>query len=236
VELTITISNPGNHQLEHVCLTTPQTSQPHACKLQLERLPKGPHNSLPRQQQIVFQGQLEVFGPFELGPKVELSYLLPDDLCQKVCLRLPLAITRFMSGVNLEAGRFIELWESAQFAHTEVAVVCNISPALLQGMGASYSMSRYLELGGALCCLPCLDECTRSIALASSYPQHFGISKEVLVRVELGGPGGPTIARPYSEPPLCRISVRSASHLVNKALLNVMCELLCDAGELKTKG
>merc|ERR1711879_115572 len=88
-----------------------------------------------------------------------------------------------------------------------------------------------------------VDENPRGVILVSSYPQRQGTPSEVLVRAELGGPSqsfgmaastgnyGGGVPFPFGEAAACRVAVRSASHLVNRAMVQVMLDLLCDVPE-----
>lgn len=170
-------------------------------------------------ERACFSGELDVLSPFETGPKAELSYLLPDNLCCTVRLRLPLAVTRFMAPCQPSSGRFVELWNSPEFLQGEVAFVCLVRRAFLDA-GGHFFYAKCLELGGVLQPLPGLDESPSSIVLATSFPL-FGMPPEVLVRTELGPPRGEAAA--------CRIAIRSACYMLNRGLAQVFLDALCDS-------
>lgn len=175
------------------------------------------------QQSISFRGLMEVAAPFEDCPQAELSYLLPDNLCCRALLRLPLTVARFMVPSELTPARFMELWSSPQFAQAEVTFVCAVRRTFLEA-GGLFLYLRCLELGGILRPLSGLDESARSVVLVSLYPQRGKTSAEVLVRAELGDPHGDEGA--------CRLTVRSAAYLVNRGLAHVLLDALCDPGAL----
>lgn len=166
----------------------------------------------------IFRGTLSMCSPFEIGPHVILSYLLPDNLLCNVQFRLPLLITRFMAPSRPLAPRFLELWLSPEFVQAEVAFICPIRAPFLEA-GGRFFYTKALELGGLFSTLDGLDSSTQSAVLASSMPQ-LRPSTEVLVRTELGGPRG--------ERDLCRVAVRSANYMVSRSVARVFLEVLCD--------
>lgn len=203
----------------------------HDCELRIEAVGRSAACvQLGYQQQCVFRGRLDAFGPFGSGPRAELSYFLNDAQAVRVVIRLPFAITCLMAwpAQKLQPKRFLELWHSPEFQDTEMAIVCAVRRDLL---GASAlragAVWRCLEMGGTLCCVPGLfgkELC--GMALASSYPERGGKPREVLVRAELRGLFPER--RFSSDWTLCHLSVRSASHLVNQALLQALVDVLCD--------
>jgi len=232
----IAVVNCGGHPIHEVRLGAKESAQASSLLIEAEAR-GGVAGVLWQQQRLRFHGRLEVYGPFEIGPQVELSYRLQDDLGFRACLRLPLAITRFMVPIRLAPSRVLELWASPDFAHAEVAIVCTVRNGLM-GASAPFSVWKSLELGGVFCCLPGLDENPRGVVLASSYPQRQGTQCEVLVRAELGGPGhsggmryGGGKPLPLAEASACRVAIRSSSHLVNRALAQVILDVLCDPPE-----
>jgi len=238
----LVVVNVGSNAIQEVQLAPLEPSRTHACELILEPQPLDPSmhrqgGSLWRGQSVRFAGRLDVFGPFEATPPVELSFLLPDGMASRIRLRLPLPLTRLMAaaGVPPEPRIITDLWSSPDFAHTEVAFSCAVSTDLL-GPGAPFTVWRCLELSGVFRVLPGLDDNPRGALLASVYPQRQGTPQEVLLRVELGGSSGPGgtpygvngTSLPYAETSICRVAVRSASHLVNRAVAQVALEVLCD--------
>lgn len=243
IRLDMLIVNCGSHGIHEVTCRAAEPSRTHACELKVDVAEvqgaggRGRGSaSLARQQRVRLRGQLAVFGPFEAVPQLELSYLLPDDLGLKARVRLPLGVTRLMAAPKSppDPKGIVELWDSPNFGHTEVAFACNVRGDLL-GAGAPFSVWRCLELGGAFRCLPGLDENPRGTIMVSLYPQRQGTPSEVLLRVELGGPSGPGglpfgsgASLPYGDGALCRVAVRSASNLVNRAVAQVALEAICE--------
>jgi len=183
---------------------------------------------------MVFRGRLEVFGPFETVPQVDFSYLLPDNLGLQARLRLPLAITRLMSPAQLEDVSLVELWNSPGFGHTEVSVVCTVRGSLLNN-GGPFAVWKSMELGGTFRCYPSItDDSGRGVILAASYPERSGSTLDVLVRGELGAPSqfekknGNSF---FGAETACRLAVRSPSHPVNRAVAQVLLDMLCDTSE-----
>lgn len=171
-------------------------------------------------QTIRLTGRLELLTPFDEGPCVEISYLLVDNLCCRACLRLPIAVTRFMSPVKLPALRFFEVWNSGEFARNEVSFVCSVRQEFL-GAGGFFLYAKSLEVGGVLNQLPGLDETSQGLVLACTYPhQGSDVLEFVLVHAELGIP---------RDAALCRVTLRSMSYIINRGLANVLLALV--AGE-----
>eukprot|EP00930_Biecheleria_cincta_P037654 TRINITY_DN25872_c0_g1_i1.p1 TRINITY_DN25872_c0_g1~~TRINITY_DN25872_c0_g1_i1.p1 ORF type:complete len:1073 (+),score=187.38 TRINITY_DN25872_c0_g1_i1:33-3251(+) len=186
--------------------------------------------SLWPQQRLRFRGQLlayGIFGAFDGGPQVELSYRLPDNMCLRAELRLPLAITMLMAPASpekpLSQSQAIELWGSAEMAHAEVAVVCRLRPGL-SGQGMPFSVWHALELGGALRSIPGLGGGPQAALLAGYYPSPGGRQQglHVLLRAELRG------SSPSGGDMLCRLAVRSSSHAVSRAVTQTALDVLCD--------
>jgi len=189
---------------------------------------------------IAFRGELKARGPFEAGPLLELSYLLPDDQQCRSRLRLPLSVARFMAPApQVTPPRFIGLWTSDAYARSEVAFLVPVRSALLEG-GAALAHSHLLELHGVFHPVPGVDESPWASTLAALYLERNNHS-EVLVRAELGGPGGPL--SPFDKRPgkmtdaertLCRVEVRSTSQLVSRAVAQTLLHLVAAKPESAT--
>merc|ERR1712136_709927 len=212
----VCVESLSNYGLQQVRFEPVETSH-RAFKLDLS----GGHAgsvSLAAHGRCVFGGKFDVFGPFEENPQVELSYLLVDNLCRRARLRLPLMVTTFMSGLQLHASKFFEAWNMQEFARTEFVFVCRLRRALLQA-GGFFQYMKCLELSGALKQLPGLDDAATSVVLASAFPLRDS-SSSVLVRAEL--------ATAPSDKGTCRITLRSASNVLNRGLARVLCTMLCE--------
>lgn len=168
-----------------------------------------------------FSGLLEIRGPIEVVPQVELSYLFPDNTSCQARFRLPLTLARFLHPVQMTPPSFLNLWSSLDQMNVEVAFVCAVRRVFLES-GGLFLLGKCLELGGCLKPLLGVDDSSQGFVLVSSYPQGgTSNSMNVIVRVELGGPRG--------ENHICRVSVRSVSYLVNRGLANVFIDMLCDS-------
>lgn len=224
------LSNRGGHVLQQVQLFAVEASErSEAFRIQIVPPEGGPASSgstLWPQQRTNFRGRFEVFGPFEVGPHIEVSYLLPDNLCCRARLRLPLTVLQSMAPIQLNTSRLFDLWNSTEFVQNELAFICSVRPAFA-GAGGGFLLGKCLELGGVLCARPGVDEGPDGIVLAATYPQRGAAAPEALVRAELGAPSAGAHANCQ-----CRIAVRSASYLVNRSLGAVLLDALCDAGGL----
>lgn len=106
----------------------------------------------------------------------------------------------------------------------EVSLVCWVRPELL-GPAAPFTVWRELELGGAFRAIPALDANPRGAVFASTYPQRQGPASDVLLRAELGAPGVGSTRSP-EEAAALRVAVRSASHLVSRAVAQAALEVV----------
>lgn len=241
----LVVTNAGTNVMQEIALVPLEPSRTHACELFLKAQPVEQASQcqsgvLRRGQSLRFAGRLDAFGPFEVVPSVSLSFFLPDGMTCQLLLRLPLPLTRLMvCGVAARVlpGQLeiVKLWSSDDFVHSEVAFCCSVRPDLL-GQGAPFTIWRCLELRGAFRILAGFDDNPRGALLLSLYPQRQGSPREVLLRAELGGSSGPGgtpyrisgTSLPSAESSVIRIVVRSASHLVNRAVAQVALEVLCD--------
>jgi len=220
-DIEIAVQNRGGVPFQQVQLVSNDPGYIHACKLDLQPVPSGgdPGMLWPRDQ-LRWRAQLKVLAPFETGPQVELSYLLPDSMRCHSRLRLPLSVTRLLTPVQLDPRRFLELWHSNQFEEAEAAFVVQLRPALLD-QRSGVSCATVVQLGGVLQVLHGLGESHNNIALATSYPHRKVTSPEILVHVELGGPDG-------HGGPLCRVAVRAESNPAARAIAQTLLDVLGD--------
>jgi len=228
ISFELAVLNQGAHPLHDVNLHAQGVD---GAPFQLRIEPKQGTNAagvLWPKQQAKYWGELEIRDVFEAWPHVVLSYLLSDNLSCRLRLRLPLTIMRLMSPARLSKERFLSLWSSGELAHHEVAFVCGVRSDVF-GAGAPFSWARCLEFSGALHHVPGLDESQGGVVLVGSFPQAQGNTLEVLVRAELsnqslhGVPGQQSRSTPH-----CRVSVRTASHIVGQAVAKVILEVLSD--------
>merc|ERR1712060_471515 len=172
---------------------------------------------------LVFSGTLEIRGPMDATPQVELTYLFPDNTSCQARFRLPLTLARFLLPAQMSPASFLSLWNSLDQSNVEVAFVCAVRRVFVES-GGLFLLGKCLELGGCLRPLHGVDESSQGFVLVSSYSQGSTAPTNILVRVELGGPRG--------ENNLCRVSVRSVSYLVNRGLANAFVDMLCDSAPL----
>jgi len=210
---TALLTNHSGHDLQQLHITA-QEAPFHAYKLRIEPEPGvAPFGFLRSQAKLRFRGELEVLGVFEKFPKVDFSYLLPDNLHCHAILSLPLAISQLMVSVKPSPKQFLEQWNLSESAHAEVAFICPLRCAQ-HGVSPPFECAKSLEFGGAFQQILGASESVEVITLASSYPQKNGGPVETLVCVELGG-------HSRTESLLCRVAVRSMSHALNRALAQV---------------
>merc|ERR1712196_518900 len=119
----MTIINRGGHSIHDVKLMAQRTDQADRFDLRLQPQSAEDASGMLSRRPLQYWGELEFDDVFETWPKVIFSYLLADNMSCKALIRLPLAITRLLSPARLEKERFIQLWQSAQLAHHEVAFV-----------------------------------------------------------------------------------------------------------------
>jgi len=237
IEFEATLSNRSGHQIHDVKLQPAADAHSVASRFDLQLQVRGResagHSSsmLWPQHQLHFYGKLEVFGVVDSsdgGPQVDLSYLLPDNQALRARLRLPLGATRLMAPAPskpLAPLKALQLWDAPEFQHTEVSCICQLRPSLAGRMGA-FAVWQALELGGALKCLPGAGG-FRDALFGGCYV--VGEPVDVLMRAELGPmPGEEAKTARASPEELCRIAVRSTSHLVNRGVAQAAIDVLCD--------
>jgi len=239
INFEFTVANQGGHSVHDVKLIH-QKAAASAGSFELRVQPQSEQDAAGQlaRRPLKYWGELEITGPYEIWPQVIFSYLLADNQSCKALLRLPLAVTRLLSPAKMDRERFLQLWESHELAHHEVAFVCHVRENLVH-LGATFSLAKCLEFGGSMHCIPGLDETPGSAVLAALSPIGHGDEEpaEVLVRAELAAPtghirlpgvtarsgGGATHAQQ------CRVAIRSASHTISRALGKVMLEVLSDS-------
>lgn len=237
IEFEATLSNRSGHQIHDVKLQPAADAHSVASRFDLQLQVRGResagHSSsmLWPQHQLHFDGKLEVFGVVDSsdgGPQVDLSYLLPDNQALRARLRLPLGATRLMAPAPskpLAPLKALQLWDAPEFQHTEVSCICQLRTSLAGRMGA-FAVWQALELGGALKCLPGAGG-FRDALFGGCYV--VGEPVDVLMRAELGPmPGEEAKTARASREELCRIAVRSTSHLVNRGVAQAAIDVLCD--------
>merc|ERR1712216_620644 len=80
-DIEMSICNRGGYPIQHVQLISRDPEYIHACELRLQPLPTGAEpGMLWPHEKLKWRGQLKIFAPFETGPQVEFSYLLPDSM------------------------------------------------------------------------------------------------------------------------------------------------------------
>lgn len=219
LNIEIEVVNRGGFSIQQVQLVSKDPGYIHACELCLQAVATGAEaGTLWPHERLRWRGQLRVLAPFETGPQVELSYLLPDSMYCHARLRLPLSILWLMTPLQLQPQRFLELWDSNLFEQGEVAFVLRVRRDLIDPH-SSTTCANVASLGGVLQVLHGLGESHTNIVLAASYPQRNIASPEMLVHVELGGPDG-------HGGPLCRVSVRAASNAAARALAQTLLDVL----------
>jgi len=165
----LTITNRGGHSVHDVKLTAQQGGRGNACELRVQPQSAEDAAGMLSRRPLKFWGELEITDAFETWPQVAFSYLLADNMSCMAMIRLPLAVTRLLSPAKLDKQRFLQLWESSELAHHEVAFICTVREELLS-IGVSFSFAKCLEFGGCLQCLPGLDESPGSAVLAGLWP------------------------------------------------------------------
>mmetsp|Transcript_27224 Transcript_27224/g.63423 ORF Transcript_27224/g.63423 Transcript_27224/m.63423 type:complete len:915 (-) Transcript_27224:69-2813(-) len=217
----INIVNKSAHVLQHVALLAGEQPQFASLLVRIDPTPGASHqgHTLWPKQNLTMRGYLEALGPFEYGPEVVLSYLLPDNLCCKASLRLPLTVTKFLEPAKLVARGFVDLWESEEFTRGEVAFVGAVREDFLRPGGLFY-LQQGLQLNDCFAFVSGVDGSPQSSVYAARYVlASSGLPTEVLLRVEFGSPDG--------ERGLLRVTVRSASYIVNRGVGQAVLDAVC---------
>jgi len=220
----INVTNKSAQSLHHFMLVAGEQPQFGAMVIHVEHDPAsiGGYTLWPKQT-CALRGYMEALGAFEFGPEIVFSYLLPDSLCVKATVRLPLTVTKFVEPAKLAASSFVGLWESSEFARGEVTFIATVREAFLRP-GGLYLLQQALELSGCFTPVIGVDGSPYSCVYAarcSLIGSAGGAAKEVLLRAELGGPEGHS--------PCLRVAVRSVSYIVNRGVGQVILDAICCA-------
>mmetsp|Transcript_91634 Transcript_91634/g.210038 ORF Transcript_91634/g.210038 Transcript_91634/m.210038 type:complete len:218 (-) Transcript_91634:53-706(-) len=113
---------------------------------------------------------------------------------------------------------FFARWEDPEFEQAQVVFRCAARREVVQ-VGGMFLLTRCMELGGAAMTLMGLDASMSTVVAAATFPRKIR-NPEVLFRVELCTTG--QFAHQL------RITVRSASYTVNRALHRVLLDLLSE--------
>jgi len=172
--------------------------------------------TLASRQEMVFHGKLTAHQPFEVPPTVDLEYLTGDDMERSARLRLPITVAKFFTPLTIKAQSFFEKWEDPSFLQLQ----CRF-PArkVFLEVGGHFFLARALELGGATATLQGLDCSPNAVVAAGVYPRKVR-HPEVLIRVELG--------KPPRYPQQLRLTIKSTSEQINRALYDTLLDLLCE--------
>jgi len=90
--------------------------------------------------------------PFLESPWMRVQFLLPDASPRRIQLRLPVIVTKFMRGRDLNPSEFFKMWRQQNFALNEVSTVVQIAANLRgsQTDAAKLQMAANLVFGSAL--------------------------------------------------------------------------------------
>jgi len=224
-DFEIAVVNRCGYPIQEVNLVSKEATYIRGLEFRLQPCGESVQGTLWPNETLRFKGYVKVLTAFQMGPLVELSYLLPDDMHSRSRLRLPISIVRLLTPLRLEPYGFLALWESELFIREEVALVFPVRRCLMDPRSPT-TCAKCAVLGGALCVLHGIGESHTNIVLATSYRQRKA-PPEILVHIELGGPDG-------HGGPFCRLAVRAGSNgagrAVAQALLDVLGEVLDPAG------
>mmetsp|Transcript_29035 Transcript_29035/g.65745 ORF Transcript_29035/g.65745 Transcript_29035/m.65745 type:complete len:811 (+) Transcript_29035:17-2449(+) len=172
--------------------------------------------TLASRQEMIFHGKFTAHQPFEVPPTVELEYLTGDDMERSARLRLPITVAKFLTPLTIKAQGFFDKWEDPSLLQLQ----CRF-PArkVFLEVGGHFFLSRALELGGCTASLQGLDCSPNAVVVAGVYPRKVR-HPEVLIRVELG--------KPPRYPQQLRLTIKSTSEQINRALYDTLLDLLCE--------
>jgi hypothetical protein len=158
------------------------------CVVAVIHLTTSPMSScLAPKNQVCQRVSVQISGPFIESPKIIVSFLLPDNTPRMIPLKLPLVISKFIQGRELNVDAFFSNWRNQLFLINESSSVVNVEMNLAQ-------IARACCLGGALTLHHQIDENPDNIILVGQFPSDSsdGIrcatipEAIVLVRAEVG--------------------------------------------------
>jgi len=85
--------------------------------------------------------------PFVEPPSMRVQFLLPDASPRRIQVRLPVIVTKFMVGRDLNASEFFRAWRQQNFVLNEMTTIVHLAAHL---HGRLTDVARTLVFGGAL--------------------------------------------------------------------------------------
>lgn len=169
--------------------------------------------------------------PFVEAPWLRIQFLLPDASPRRIQTRLPVLVTKFMVGRDLNQAEFFRTWRQQNFVLNEVSTIVQLAARL---RGSLIHIARTVVFGGALRLHHGVDNHPDNFVLVShlgdprrdsqDYRPNNGESLEgcmSLVRVEVGsGRFGGKV----------RVVVRSDNINLARALCEAMATQLGESG------
>jgi len=189
--------------------------------------------------QIVQRLTASCFEPFTEPPIMRIQFLLPDASPRRIQIRLPVVLTKFMHGREVDQREFFNTWRLQHFVVNEVTNMVNICPRLA---AHPIHIARSLLFGGALRLHHGFDKDDQNFVLVGQLHERphalhradveeAGLGKIeqrelglTLVRIELG------VGRFKGK---ARIVVRSSHRTVGAVLTNLITTVLAVAGHLE---
>lgn len=176
-------------------------------------------------KQVLQRITVALLDPFLEMPWIRVFFLLPDSSPRKVQTRLPVTLTKFMTGRELSEQEFFGLWRRSSFSLGEASSTAQLA-ARLRSVPLAH-VARCAALGGALRLHHDIDASPCNLVFASQIAGKAtagdGADAEdlCLVRVEVGS--GRHAGR-------ARVAVRSADRTAARAVCDAVLGQLAEAG------
>lgn len=176
-------------------------------------------------KQVFQRITVALLDPFLEMPWLRVSFLLPDSSPRRVQTRLPVTLTKFMTGRELSAQEFFGLWRRSSFALGEASSTAQLA-ARLRGVPLAH-VARCAALGGALRLHHDIDASPCDLVFVAQIADRAmagdGADAEdlCLVRIEVGS--GRHAGR-------ARVAVRSTSRTAARAVCDAVLGQLAEAG------
>lgn len=226
-EYRMLVTNCGNRPVQGLILRAMPVSRQFESLTSQISIQTGPKGELGPEQQVSYKGKINTHNPYEHPPKAELGYYTEDGARCSLQIKLPVPVSIFLEPANkVTLERFLVLWSDPGFDTSQVTFLCKPRKIFLEAH-AGFFLEQCLTLGNSfkLIRLPAEvdDQAGAVFCAAAQYPPSWKgrdhhHPPDVLVRAELKG-GRATD---------CAMTIKSSSYLLNRALVEVFLDVLCD--------
>jgi hypothetical protein len=225
-QLAVYFGNKSSSSLQALTVQYYESSQGHAL-----RLTASPISQQVEPDQQIFQPVgVTMIEPFIEPPLMRIQFLLPDNSPRRIQTRLPVIVTKFMVGQDLNQMEFFRIWRQQNFVLNEVSTIVQFAARF---RGSLINIARTVVFGGALRLHHGIDDNQDNLVLVSrlSQPSRENIS---VSKTGDGSSGPGYVDRPDSFMVLVRVEVGSGrfagkARIVVRSDSNNLARALCEA-------